>query len=702
MRIRTEVFIFILAAAGGIAALSAADAVTDKSQIDKKLAAIADYKSADGQEGLIAVEELIRESQADGEQRKYIERQMAGLLKRNISLESKEFICGQLWYIGTAESVPAIAGLLTDEKTADMACYAIGQNPSPQAAEALRDAMNKVSPSVLVRIVNLLGDRRDEQSAEAIGKLVFGAEREVAEAAVAALGKIGGTKARGILAQARAKGDEDLRFAATDAYLRCAEELVIQGDNTRATVIYRELADKAEAAFVRSAAIKGLADIGGSDVVPLVVAALRDEERMVRTTARGCVRTMKGQGVTVLFAAELAKFSPAEQVYMLDALANRRDAAALLAVAAALGSANEEGRIAAVYALALLGDGASGQLLVKKAGAAESPDEKKAAVFALANIKGEEVDDAIVKSMQNSQPVMRAELIGVLYDRNAAGAADALLKEATNADTKVSRAAFKALAKLAGEKYLPEMIKLLLGIQDQSGRRDAERAAVAVARRISDEPERADLVLSALDILGRASVRGSAQLYEQNIAARSSLLRVLGGIANSKALDAVQLALKDNEAGIADTAVRTLVVWPDAAAAGALLEIYRSTQNPAHRGLALRGCVRLLTLDAEKRDVQETLKIYGRLLSDARNAGEKRLVLSGLSNVAAPEALEMVHPYLDAGDVRTEAALALVGIAGSISQSHPKEAKAAAQKVLAVSANDSARQQAQEVLDAIK
>jgi len=702
MRIRTEALVFILAAAGGIAALSAADAVSNKSQLDKKLAAIVNYKCGMSAEAIIAVEKLIRESQADGEQRKYIEQQMAGLLKRDISLESKEFICRQLWFIGTAESVPAIAGLLTDEKTADMACYAIGQNPSPQAAEALRDAMDKVSPSALVRIVNLLGDRRDEQSAEAIGKLVFGAEREVAEAAVAAMGKIGGAKARVILAQARAKGDEDLRFAATDAYLRCAEELVIQGDNTRATVIYRELADKAEAAFVRSAAIKGLADIGGSDVVPPVAAALRDEERMVRTTARGCVRTMKGQGVTAMFAAELPKMSPAEQVYMLDALANRQDSAALPAVAAALGSANEEVQIAALYALALLGDVSSVELLVKKAGSSESAEEKRAAVFALANIKGEGVNDAIVKSMQNSQPAMRAELIGVLYDRNAAGAADALLKEATNADAKVGRAAFKALAKLAGEKYLPEMIKLLLGIQDQSGRRDAERAAVAVARKISDEPKRADLVLSALDILGRASAKGSKQLYEQNIAARSSLLRVLGGIANSKALEAVRGALKDKEPRVADAAVRALAGWPDSAAAEALLGIYRSTKNPVHRGLALRGCVRLLTLDAEKRDVQETLIIYGRLMSDARNAGEKRLVLSGLSNVTAPEALEAVRPYLEGGEVMTEAALALVRIAGSISQGHPKEAKAAAQKVLAVSTNDSARQQAQEVLDAIK
>jgi len=57
-----------------------------------------------------------------------------------------------------------------------------------------------------IRIINLLGDRKDAESA-------------------ATLGKIGGKEAMKFLVKARAKGDEDLRLAATDAYLQCAEDL---------------------------------------------------------------------------------------------------------------------------------------------------------------------------------------------------------------------------------------------------------------------------------------------------------------------------------------------------------------------------------------------------------------------------------------------------------------------------------------------
>ena len=175
------------------------------------------------------MEKLIRESQNQIEQRKYIELQLAELLAE-ATLESKSFICRQLWFIGTADSVPAIAKLLMDEETADIACYAIGQNPSDEAGKALREALNKVSPKVQIRIINLLGDRGDNQSVEAIGKLVFGREREVSEAAVAALGKIGGARAIQLLVETRTKGDSELRFAATDAYLRCAEDLMYEGE----------------------------------------------------------------------------------------------------------------------------------------------------------------------------------------------------------------------------------------------------------------------------------------------------------------------------------------------------------------------------------------------------------------------------------------------------------------------------------------
>ena len=196
MRISTKSFILLLLVCVCINSLvsNTIQAAINKSEIDKKLAGIVNYERGMSREPLMAVEKLIRESQNQPEQRKYIELRLAELLA-DATLESKSFICRQLWFIGTADSVPAIAKLLMDEETADIACYAIGQNPSEEAGNALREALNKVSPTVQVRIINLLGDRDDNESVEAIGKLVFGTEREVSEAAVSALGKIGGEQA---------------------------------------------------------------------------------------------------------------------------------------------------------------------------------------------------------------------------------------------------------------------------------------------------------------------------------------------------------------------------------------------------------------------------------------------------------------------------------------------------------------------------
>ena len=658
--------------------------VIKKSEIDKKLAAIVNYERGMSREPLIAVEKLIRESQNQPEQRKYIELQLAELLSE-ATLECKSFICRQLWFIGTADSVPAIAKLLMDEETADIACYAIGQNPSEEAGKALREALDKVSPKVQIRIINLLGDRRDTQSVEAIGKLVFGAEREVGEAAVAALGKIGGIQARKILVEVRAKGDSELRFAATDAYLRCAEDLVAEGKSKQATIIYNELADKDEAAIIRSAAVKGLADAGGQETVPLVIAALRDENRMVRTTARSCVRTMKGQGVTELFAGELPKTPPDEQVLLIGALADRGDAAALPAITIAAKSANTEVRKAVLQAVGKLGDASSVGYLVKAATEGVSSEEKSTAINSLKMLRGSRVDDAIVKSMQHSQPSVRSQLIQVLFERNAVGAVPALLGEAVNPDRNVRKAAFKALGRLGREEDLPSLVKLLVKLKDDSSRREAERAVVMVSRKISETGKQADVVLAELH-------------GEKRVAVRCSLLRVLGGIANNNALRTLEEASKETNPAVRDTAIRTLAKWPNAMAAEALLEIYSNTQNQIHRLLSLRGFVRLLALPAEERPVEKTLKMCRQAMRQAHSPAEQKLVLSGLANVSDPGVLSMVEPFLQVETVRAEAAMAMIKIAGAIIETHPDRAKTAMNKLLAVSKDEDLRRQAEEIV----
>jgi len=665
--------------------------VSKKTEIDKKLSAIVNYERGMSREPLIAVEKLIRESQNRPEQRKYIELRLAELLSES-TLECKSFICRQLWFIGTADSVPAIAKLLMDEETADMACYAIGQNPSKEAGKALREALDKVSPKVQIRIINLLGDRRDDQSVEAIGKLVFGAEREVGEAAVAALGKIGGSKARKLLVEGRAKGDSELRFAATDAYLRCAEDLVAEGKTKQATVIYKELVSKNETPIIRSAAIKGLADVGGQETVSLVIAALRDENRMVRTTARSCVRTMKGQGVTELFAGELPETSPDEQVFLIGALADRGDAAALPAITTAAKSANPGVRKAALQAVGKLGDASFVGYLVKAATEGMSSEEKSTAVNSLKLLRGSRVDDTIVKSIQNSQPSVRSQLIQVLFERNAVGTVPALLDEAVNPDRKVRKAAFKALGRLGREKDLPSLVKLLVKLEDDSSRSQAERAVVTVSRKIGETSKQADAVLAGLR-------------SEKRVAVRCSLLRALGGIANNNALRTLESACggsKETNPAVRDTAVRTLAKWPNATAAEVLLEIYSNTQNQIHRLLSLRGFVRLLALPAEERPVEKTLKMCRQAMHQARGPAEQKLVLSGLSNFSDPGTLSIVEPFLQVETVRAEAAMAMIKIAGAIMETNRDRAMMAMNKLLAVSKDEDLHKQAEEIILHIK
>jgi len=666
-----------------------AGAAIDKADIDKKLAAVAAYKQGDDRAALIAVEQLIRQSQGDPEHRKYIENALARLLESDISTECKEFVCRRLSFIGTADSVPAVARLLTDEKTVDMACYAIGRNPSAEAGKALRDALDKGGPTVQIRIINLLGDRKDAESVATLGKLALAGQTEIAQAAVAALGKIGGTEAMKFLVKARAKGDDDLRLAATDAYLQCAEDLADAAGSAAALDIYKELTAKDEAPFTRSAAIQGLANVGGPDAVAIVVGALKDANRMVRTTARGCVRTMQGPGVTELFAAELAKSSPADQVLLIAALADRGDPAALDAITKTAKSSDANVRKASLAALGRIGAASSADFLVDAAESATDAEERKTAINSLTMLRGQNVDDAIVKNMQKAKGPLRAELIGVLSDRNAAGVVGPLLTEAGSEDSKVRRAAFKALGRLAGRNDLPSLLSLLVDIEGGSGRRDAERAVVAAARRIPDANEQADAVVRKL--------RGA-----ERVEVRTSLLRVLGGIGNDDALDALRTALADADAQVRDAAVRTLAAWPNAAAAQTLLGIYRDSKSRVHRILSLRGLVRLLSAGAEKYLPERAVEIYRRAIDVADAEQEKKLVLSGLSNVAHIDALEMALASLGDEAVRTEAALAAVKIAAAIAPSKQNEAKAAAEKVLSLTTNEAVRKQAKELIEAIE
>ena len=76
--------------------------------------------------------------------------------------------------------------------------------------------------------------------------------------AAAALGRIGSAEAAKALGAFQAKAPKELRAAAADAYLCCAESLLADGKKMQATVIYKALNTPDQPKHVQLAAKRGL------------------------------------------------------------------------------------------------------------------------------------------------------------------------------------------------------------------------------------------------------------------------------------------------------------------------------------------------------------------------------------------------------------------------------------------------------------
>ena len=424
-----------------------------------------------------------------------------------------------------------------------------------------------------------------------------------------------------------------------------------------------------------------------NETIGIVIDALKGNDESMQSMAISLIREMPGAEVTKILARELPNLSVRGQVQLLSALADRGDRTALPAVIGATASKDQSVQIGALKALGQLGDSSSVDLLVERAAVA-SGEEQKAARDSLYRLRDPNVDGVILGRIPEVASEVKVELIKSVGERNIVTGVEMLLKTAEDEDAKVRRESLKVLKSIAGPKYLPALVELLVGVQSSSDRREAEKTVTTVAHKISDKNRQAEAVLAKLPSV-------------EEEGSRCSLLRVLGKIGDDSALAVLRAGLKDKNAAVKDACIRALAEWPTAVAAGDLLKVVQETDNKLHHVLALRGYVRLIGLESN-RPAEETIGMYKQAMSLASDTSEKKMVLSGLANIKSLAALEIAVSYLQDKALQQEAEVAVVKIAEATIESNPAESKAALQKVIEVSKNDFLRKKAQEMKSKIK
>lgn len=530
--------------------------------------------------------------------------------------DCRQFACLALLRIATREAVPVLGSLLSDEAVSPLALNGLARLPFDEVDEVLIEAIARLDGDARATAVRTLGLRKTAEAVPALAQLLTGKDEELTKTCLAALGRIGTAKAGTALAEWRPSAGVRQQWAA--ALLACSNTLLDAGAAPQAAALCARLTVEDVPRELRVAARRVilLAESGAS--TDTVLALLRQQDDELRDVAADIAESLPGTEATSALADALGSLDARARRALTKSLAARRDPVARPAVAALLDDPDATVRTAAVRAMAVLGDASVVARLAALTTA--GGDVAEAATETLQTLKGPDVAGAIRQAIETTGPRTQAVLARVVAKRGDAGAAPVLLRLAGGADPTLRQAALRALKELAGEKDAPALVSLLAESSDTTS---ADLAADAFLSSVGPGTATDEL----RDLLRATFPKASP-------AAKATVLRLLGHVADDEALPLLVESLASPDSALRDAALAALVAWPNARPLEGLLTFVHTSDDAALRRDALRGCTRMAAFAAALSD-QERNELYDSVQAAARTEEEKALVK------AAREALQI-------------------------------------------------------------
>jgi len=618
------------------------------------------------------------------------QRELLSLLQSDAPPQDKAMACKKLAIYGTKDAVPALAALLSNPELSSWARIALEAIPDPTVDTALREAMGKLQGKLQVGVVNSIGYRRDAQAVKLLAEKLKGADGEVAAAAAAALGRIGGDPAAMALENSLANAPAGVRASVAQGCILCAERFLAEGRSADAIKLYDQVrkADVPKQGVLE--AIRGAILSRKSAGLPLLLEQLQSSDKATFGIGLRTARELPGREVTDGLSAELGRSSPDRQALILLALADRSDAAVLPAVLQAARSGSPKLRIAAVGVLERLGNVSSVPVLLEAAIAGETEIARKATTV-LARLAGTEVDSDLLARLPNASGKTRQVLIELAGQRRMERALPVILPCAEDADAGIRSAAVQTIGVIGAAKQSADLVRLLQKPQSPQERANLEKALLALGGRCGAGCSPYVLPLMQSDDIG----------------VRLIALHALAAVGGPQALATVKSALDDKDESVQDEAVRTLSTWPnnwpeDDGVAVPLLTLAKSGKKLSHQVLGLRGYLQYVQEDKKLKDEQKVARVT-EVRSLLKRPDETRLAIAALGSIPTAGALEALLTFTADPAVAEDACSALVNLAGRNLEGASKDQRQKAlQTVLETSKNDATRKKAERILQGVK
>jgi len=244
---------------------------------------------------------------------------------------------------------------------------------------------------------------------------------------------------------------------------------------------------------------------------------------------------------------------------------------------------------------------------------------------------------------------------------------------------------------LGGADQLPTLLELLDTAQSPQDLAAAEQAIAAACTKAKDPQAQAEKLAN--------------RLPQAKPAQQAALLRVISALGGPNSLKAVRALVNSNNAEVRSAAIRALGNWRTADAAPDLLALARKTSDPAEKTLFLRSYLSLAARG--EMSMEQRLEMCRQAAGVIQRDEEKRLLLGTLGKIDAPEAMNLILPYLRDAGVQQEAGMAAVSIAERLLRGRGPWPQAAQlveplEKVIEATTNDQVAKRARTLLQQAK
>ncbi len=638
----------------------------------KLLEGVKVYDYGKSRKSLSDINDLLRFVNSDKALIAQLETEFDKFLSTNSTFAAKQFICEKLSVMGTDKSIPALQKLLQNNKTVNIALYALERIPGEAVNSTLINELKKANKKNKIAIINVLARRGDRKVVDTAVSMFKKGDKQTKSAMIKVLGELSGKKA--IKALNDMYKNKKYRSEATVALINAAGICLSHGNKKQAYTIYEKIYKDVQKGHVQYAALLGMIKTSDKNSSEIILGILTGKDKNMYGAAIQLVSEIPfDQDVSPIIKA-MPNFTTEQQVQLISSLAGRKAPVVVKAFNDAIKNDDVDLKIAGLKALKLSGDKNS-IIVFAKTAAQSKGNVRIVAREALYQINATGVSDEILKEIAVADGKVKIELIRAVRERRIAGASDALSAVIKNDENEKARLeAIRSWREVAEAGDLDKLLNFLVNANSAD-----ERAALQSA------------VLAAVDKLPEGSRKSKKLLIKMSkttdVDAQASIIEILGKIGDPISLGAIYGALKNKNKEIVIAGTRSLADWPDATPIDDLYEIASTSKDEMQRILAIRGYIRMISI-AEKYTPQKKIKAYQDAMSLAKSIEEKRTVLSGVSQVISLNSLKFVEKYLDDPQLREEAVAAVVKIGTQLSDADAGEIKPALEKALQVTEND--------------